>query len=165
MIRPCTQADMEKMYQIVNAAATAYAGVIPADRYHEPYMPWEELAAEMQAMAFFGWEENGALIGFMGIQPVKDVTLIRHAYVLPQYQGRGIGGALLRDLIACTTTTRLLVGTWSAASWAIAFYQRHGFTLLDDKVALLKTYWDIPDRQIDTSVVLGMDIQQVTKAV
>ncbi|MCC7353210.1 MAG: GNAT family N-acetyltransferase [Anaerolineae bacterium] len=163
MIRICTPADTEVMYEIVNTAAKAYAGVIPPDCYHEPYMLLGELQAEMAAMTFFGWDEAGELLGFMGIQPVRDVTLIRHAYVRPEQQGQGIGGALLRDLIGRTRTRRLLVGTWAAAHWAIAFYQRHGFRLLPDKDALLQTYWHIPARQVATSVVLGLDIPKAEK--
>ncbi len=161
MIRLCNDTDAEAMYRVINAAATAYAGVIPSDCYREPYMSWGELKAEMAAMTFYGWEENGELVGIMGIQPVKDVTLIRHAYVRPDYQGLGIGSALLRHLIGRTRTRRLLVGTWAAAHWAIAFYQRHGFRLLPDKDTLLQTYWNIPLRQVATSVVLGLDIPEV----
>lgn len=160
MIRLCNATDAEAMYRIINAAATAYAGVIPSDCYHEPYMSREELEAEMAAMTFYGWEEDGELVGVMGIQPVRDVTLIRHAYVRPDHQDRGIGSALLRHLIGRTQTRRLLVGTWAAAHWAIAFYQRHGFPLLSDKEALLQTYWNIPARQVATSVVLELDIPE-----
>ena len=119
MIRPCTEADLPRTLQIINQAATAYRGVIPDDCYHDPYMPRDELQAESQEMSFFGWEESGELVGVMGYQPLTGppaVTLVRHAYVLPEYQGRGVGGALLRHLVAVTTTRRLLVGTWAAAS-------------------------------------------------
>ncbi len=133
----------------------AYEGVIPPDCYHQPYMPMEELEQEMKHMTFFGWEAQGELVGIMGFQPVKDVTLIRHAYVLPQWQGRGIGSELLNHLRGLVTKRRLLVGTWADAHWAIALYKRHGFSLMPDKDELLKTYWDIPQRQIETSVVLG----------
>ena len=145
------------MVAIVNAAAEAYRGVIPPDRWREPYMPREELDAEITAgVAFSGMEaDDGALVGVMGIQAVRDVDLIRHAYVAPTAQGHGIGGALVDHLMS-TTTRRTLVGTWAAATWAVRFYERHGFALVDDvlKTRLLATYWTIPDRQIETSVVL-----------
>jgi GNAT superfamily N-acetyltransferase len=131
--------------------------VIPPDRWHEPYMDADELDTEIAAgVAFWGYESDGALIGAMGIQPVRDVDLIRHAYVLPASQGRGVGGALMRHLQS-RATRPLLVGTWAAAEWAIRFYQRHGFKLVtsEQKTQLLKRYWNIPDRQIETSVVLA----------
>jgi GNAT superfamily N-acetyltransferase len=124
-------------------------------------MPLEELLAESREMTFFGWEQSGELVGVMGYQPIGQtpaITLIRHAYVLPDGQRRGVGSALLRHLVDLTTTPRLLVGTWAAASWAIAFYQKHGFRLLPDGDLLLRTYWHIPDRQRETSVVLGRDL-------
>jgi GNAT superfamily N-acetyltransferase len=142
---------------IINAAAIAYRGVIPADCWHEPYMSAAELDREISAgVAFWVYEAEGALAGAMGIQPVRDVDLIRHAYVRPGTQRRGVGGALLEHLQALTTR-RVLVGTWAAAGWAIRFYERHGFELVstERKTALLKTYWTIPDRQIETSVVLA----------
>jgi len=161
MIRPCTEADLPRIFQIINQAATAYRGAIPDDCYHEPYMPLEELLAESQEMIFFGWEESGELVGIMGYQPIGQpatVTLIRHAYVLPDRQRAGVGSALLQHLVGLTTTPRLLVGTWAAATWAIAFYERHGFRLLPDGDLLLRTYWHIPDRQRESSVVLGRDM-------
>ncbi|HEY7453524.1 MAG TPA: GNAT family N-acetyltransferase [Thermoleophilaceae bacterium] len=142
---------------IVNAAAEAYRGVIPADRWHEPYMPIEELDAELEAgVAFLGCELDGELVGVMGIQPVQDVVLIRHAYVSPERQRLGIGGALLEHL-ADSEPGPLLVGTWADAHWAIAFYERHGFELLarERSAELLRRYWTIPERQIETSVVLA----------
>jgi len=143
------------MGEIVNAAAVAYRGVIPEDRWHEPYMGTAELEGEIAAgVEFWGYEDDGELIGVMGIQPVKDVTLIRHAYVSPTAQGRGIGGALLAALDE-RGTGQMLVGTWAAASWAIRFYERHGFVAVDDPAALLRRYWSIPERQIETSVVLA----------
>jgi len=157
MIRRCTEADIDRVYLIVNEAARAYRGKIPPDCYHNPYMPLEELKREFARMSFYGWEEDGRLVGIMGIEPVKDVTLIRHAYVLTSYQRRGIASRLLDYLKETVKTPRLLVGTWADATWAIAFYEKHGFTLLPDKDRLLKTYWDIPRRQIETSVVLGME--------
>jgi GNAT superfamily N-acetyltransferase len=161
VIRPCTEADLPRLFQIINQAATAYRGTIPDDCYHEPYMPLEELLAESGEMTFFGWEESGELVGIMGYQPLGQpptVTLIRHAYVLPDRQRAGVGSALLQHLVGLTTTPRLLVGTWADASWAIAFYERHGFRLLPDGDLLLRTYWHIPDRQRETSVVLGREL-------
>lgn len=145
------------MLAIINAAAEAYRGVIPPDRWHEPYMPSDELHAEIAAgVVFSAYEADGALLGVMGAQRVRDVDLIRHAYVLPDGQRRGVGGVLLRHLRQ-ESKRRMLVGTWAAATWAIAFYQRHGFVLVapSAKTTLLKTYWTIPERQIETSVVLA----------
>ena len=140
----------------MNAAAEAYRGVIPADRWHEPYMSAEELDAELAAgVAFWGYELDGELVGVMGIQSVGDVELIRHAYVSPGSQRHGVGSALLERLPR-SPTRPLLVGTWAAADWAIGFYRRHGFELVspERKAELLRAYWTIPDRQIETSVVL-----------
>jgi GNAT superfamily N-acetyltransferase len=156
MIRRCTDADVPEIDAIVNDAATAYRGVIPADCWHEPYMDRAHLLAEIAAgVEFWGWDEGGSLAGVMGLQKVRDATLIRHAYVRTSHQGRGIGGALLTKL-AAGTTGPLLVGTWAAAEWAIRFYERHGFRLVspEEKDHLLQTYWSIPARQRDTSVVL-----------
>jgi GNAT superfamily N-acetyltransferase len=158
VIRQCRQNDAERIYYIINEAARAYEGVIPADRYHQPYMPMDELEREMKRVTFIGWEANGELIGVMGLEPIKGVTLIRHAYVLPGWQQAGIGSRLLNHLKTLVTTPRLLVGTWADAYWALDFYGKHGFVLEPDKDRLLETYWDIPRRQIDTSVVLGIDI-------
>ena len=160
MIRKCQQGDIDRIYFIINEAAQAYEGAIPADRYHQPYMPMDELKREMKRITFFGWETNGELVGVTGFETVKDATLIRHAYVLPQWQKQGIGTNLLNHLKGLVTTSRLLVGTWADAQWAIVFYQKHGFNLLPDKDELLKTYWDIPQRQIETSVVLGIEARQ-----
>jgi GNAT superfamily N-acetyltransferase len=156
-IRRCRDDERAAILAIVNAAAEAYRGVIPADRWHEPYMPAAELDAEIAAgVAFWGYEADGALLGIMGIQPVRDVDLIRHAYVVPAAQRRGVGGALIDHLMR-SATRRVLVGTWAAAGWAIAFYRRHGFQQVspETKTRLLQTYWTIPDRQIETSVVLA----------
>jgi len=156
MIRPCTDADIPVIETIVNEAAEAYRQVIPPDCWHEPYMPSQELLAEIaDGVKFWGWEDSGALIGVMGIQKVADATLIRHAYVRPVGQSRGIGGALLAALVS-QSNGQLLVGTWAAAEWAIRFYQRHGFRLVssEEKDRLLNTYWKISPRQRDTSVVL-----------
>jgi GNAT superfamily N-acetyltransferase len=122
-------------------------------------MPADELKREMKQMTFFGWEAHGELVAVMGFQPVRDVTLIRHAYVLPEYQRQGIGDKLLSYLRNLVATSRLLVGTWADASWAIAFYEKRGFSLMPDKDGLLKTYWNISRRQIETSVVLGIEMQ------
>ena len=159
VIRPCRNDEREAILAIVNAAAEAYRGVIPADRWHDPYMGRDELDAEIAAgVAFWGYEADVALTGVMGIQPVGDVELIRHAYVLPGQQGRGVGTALLRHLRGLSGGP-MLVGTWAAAEWAIRFYERNGFVLVsqEEKAALLRRYWTIPDRQIETSVVLVAD--------
>jgi GNAT superfamily N-acetyltransferase len=156
-IRLCRDDEREAMLAIVNTAAEAYRGVIPADRWHEPYMPREELDAEIAAgVEFWGYEDGDGLVGVMGIQPVRDVDLIRHAYVAPRSQRGGIGGALLERLMDGRTRP-VLVGTWAAAQWAIAFYERHGFEYVgrERTAALLKDYWTISERQIDTSVVLA----------
>ena len=158
MIRKCQPSDIARMYFIINEAAKAYDGAIPPDCYHQPYMPADELNREMNQMTFFGWEAHGELVAVMGFQPVRDVTLIRHAYVLPEYQRQGIGDKLLSYLRNLVATSRLLVGTWADASWAIAFYEKRGFSLMPDKDGLLKTYWNISRRQIETSVVLGIEM-------
>jgi GNAT superfamily N-acetyltransferase len=156
-IRACRDHDRAAICQIVNAAAEAYRGVIPADRWHEPYMPLQELDGQIAAgVVFWGYEDGGALLGIMGMQPIGEFDLIRHAYVSPAHQGRGIGGALL-DHLAGATERRMLVGTWAAAEWAVRFYQRHGFELVspERKTTLLRSHWDIPERQVETSVVLA----------
>ena len=160
MIRKCQPSDTERIYFIINEAAKAYEGFIPPDRYHQPYMPMDELQREIKRMTFIGWEVDGELVGLMGMEPIKDVTLIRHAYILPDYQQQGIGTKLLKHIEGMVTTSRLLVGTWADAHWAIDFYQKHGFMLLPDKDELLGNYWDIPKRQVETSVVLGIDIEK-----
>ncbi|MGD0745579.1 MAG: GNAT family N-acetyltransferase [Verrucomicrobiota bacterium] len=156
MIRPCTDSDVSDILAIVNDASRVYRGVIPADCWREPYMALKELKEEIAAgVRFWGYERNGQLVGVMGMQPVKDVTLIRHAYVRNEMRSQGIGGKLLAHLLG-QINGKILVGTWNAAGWAITFYQRHGFQMVSDeeKNRLLKTYWHIPDRQIETSVVL-----------
>jgi GNAT superfamily N-acetyltransferase len=156
-IRPCRDDDRGPILDIVNAAAEAYRGVIPDDRWHEPYMDLPELDREIAGgVAFWGFEEDGELIGVMGIQPVGDVDLIRHAYVLPARQGLGVGRALLEHLRRLTDR-RILIGTWAAADGAVRFYRRNGFELVSPQrtAALLRTYWTIPDRQIELSVVLA----------
>ncbi len=159
MIRHCKPSDKHTIYTIVNEAAKAYENVIPADRYHQPYMSMPELAQEMKRVTFFGWADERKLVGIMGIEPVRDVTLIRHAYVLPEHQKQGIGGKLLEYLKDKVSTSQLLVGTWADAYWAVELYQKHGFTLMSNKDELLHTYWDIPERQVETSVVLGIAIK------
>lgn len=155
-IRACDRDDFQEILEIVNAAAEAYRGVIPEDRWSEPYMTSRGLAGEIaDGVRFRGWEEGGRLLGVMGIQAAGDVTLIRHAYVRPDAQGRGVGSALLRHLVEASEGP-CLVGTWAAATWAVRFYEGHGFRLVDgdEKDALLRRYWSIPERQVDTSVVL-----------
>jgi len=157
LIRPCREDEGGAILEIVNAGAEAYRGVIPDDCWHEPYMSSRELDAEIAAgVRFWAYELGATVLGVMGVQPKSDVDLIRHAYVRPGNQRRGIGGALLRHLQRMTGR-RLLVGTWAAAEWAIDFYRRHGFELvtLQRKDELLRMYWDIGDRQIETSVVLA----------
>lgn len=156
MIRRCTDADVPAIDAIINEAATAYRGIIPADCWREPYMERSHLLAEIAAgVDFWGWDDAGRLVGVMGLQKVRDVTLIRHAYVRPSHQGRGVGGALLTQL-AAETDGPLLVGTWASAEWAIRFYERHGFRLVatEEKDRLLTSYWNISWRQQQTSVVL-----------
>jgi GNAT superfamily N-acetyltransferase len=157
MIRRCTDADVATVDAIINEAATAYRGIIPADCWREPYMERSHLLEEIAAgVEFWGWDEEGVLVGVMGLQRVHEVTLIRHAYVRPSHQGRGIGGALLTEL-AGQTDGSLLVGTWASAKWAIRFYERHGFRLvtIEEKDRLLNSYWNISSRQRQTSVVLA----------
>ncbi|MBN2022397.1 MAG: GNAT family N-acetyltransferase [Pirellulales bacterium] len=158
MIHPCNDDDFDAILAIVNEAAGAYRDVIPADRWHEPYMPRDELRREIDAgVAFWGWEErDGQLVGVMGIQDVDDVTLIRHAYVRPGRQSQGVGGRLLAHLRTLADKP-LLVGTWADAVWAIGFYEKHGFRLVtpEQKDRLLRRYWSIPERQVETSVVLA----------
>jgi GNAT superfamily N-acetyltransferase len=157
-IRPCRDDERRAILMIVNAAAEAYRGVIPEDRWHEPYMPAEELDEEIAAgVEFWGYDDGGELLGIMGIQDVGDFDLIRHAYVAPETQGRGVGSALLERLVA-SAERPLLVGTWAAAEWAIRFYERHGFEIVspERKTELLRTYWSIPERQVESSVVLEL---------
>jgi GNAT superfamily N-acetyltransferase len=157
MIRRCEMADFDLIYEIVNDGALAYKGAIPKDRWREPYMSKEALQHAIDdGVAFWGYEENGSLAGVMGLQPVQDVTLIRHAYVRTARQRRGIGAHLLSHLRKLTPGP-LLIGTWTDAAWAIRFYEKHGFRIVpeEQKDRLLKRYWGIPERQIETSVVLA----------
>ena len=147
------------MLSIINAAAQAYRGVIPEDRWKDPYMSRAELSKEIDSgVVFWGYQVDEELIGVMGIQGVADVTLIRHAYIRPGSQRRGIGGLLLAHL-RCQTNRPVLIGTWASAAWATRFYQKHGFRLVPqkEKGRLLRTYWSISERQVETSVVLADD--------
>jgi len=157
MIRRCVEADIDIMYEIVNDAAGAYEGVIPADRWRRPYMTKDELRNEIDdGIRFWVYEDGERLIGIMGIQDVDDVTLIRHAYVRTAERRRGIGSALLKALVI-QTKRPVLVGTWADARWAVDFYEKHGFKLVseDEKNRLLNAYWKIHARQVETSVVLA----------
>jgi len=157
VIRQCTEKDFESIYEIINDAAEAYRGVIPADRWEDPYMSRQQLQQQIsQGVMFWGYEESGTLLAVMGIQHIQDVTLIRHAYVRTSRRNKGIGGALLTYLRG-QTSRPVLIGTWADAIWAICFYEKHGFYLVStqEKDRLLKKYWSIPERQIETSVVLA----------
>jgi GNAT superfamily N-acetyltransferase len=157
MIRRCDDGDFELIWAIINDGARAYKGIIPEDRWTEPYMSKNELRHEIDdGVAFWGYEESGKLVGVMGIQPVQDVTLIRHAYVASSSQKRGIGAHLLSHLRKLTPGP-VLIGTWSDAAWAIRFYEKHGFRIVrpQQKDRLLRRYWTVPERQIETSVVLA----------
>jgi GNAT superfamily N-acetyltransferase len=156
MIRRCENRDFDQLWTIINDGAEAYKGIIPEDRWREPYMSRQELQHEIEdGVAFWGFEEHGELAGVMGLQQVRDVTLIRHAYVRTSSQKKGIGAQLLSHLQELTQDP-VLIGTWADAQWAIRFYQRHGFQMVtpEMKNRLLKQYWDIPERQVETSVVL-----------
>jgi GNAT superfamily N-acetyltransferase len=160
MIRRCGEEDFEAIHGIINDAARAYEGVIPADSWKQPYMAEDELRHEIaQGIAFWGYQEEGPLEGVMGIQPVDDVTLIRHAYVRTECQGKGIGGKLL-DHLRAQAGSPLLIGTWADAVWAVRFYERRGFRLVTaaEKERLLRRYWSIPERQIEPSVVLADEL-------
>jgi N-acetylglutamate synthase-like GNAT family acetyltransferase len=157
MIRPCDDRDFELIWAIINDGARAYKGVIPEDRWTEPYMSRKELQHEIdEGVVFWGYEETGTLAGVMGLQQVQDVTLIRHAYVRTSGQKRGIGGHLLSHLRA-PANGPVLIGTWADAVWAIRFYEKHGFQIVhpEEKARLLRQYWTVPERQIETSVVLA----------
>ena len=154
--------DSKTILHVVNDAAMAYTGVIPADRWKNPYMSTEELKQEIEnGVNFYGWMENNVPVAVMGIQRLNGVTLIRHAYVLTNRQRRGIGTTLLKHLVKMAQTSNVLVGTWEAAHWAIRFYEKHGFKLVpkEEKDALLRKYWKIPERQIETSIVLELKKQ------
>jgi len=162
MIRKLTSSDSQAILTLVNDAAIAYKGKIPSDRWKEPYMTEQELKEEIRrGVQFYGLIANNVLIAVMGIQPLNDVTLIRHAYVLTSYQRKGYGEKLFKHLLALAETSKVYVGTWEAATWAISFYQRNGFKLVpaEEKNKLLKKYWSIPERQVETSVVLELQRQ------
>jgi GNAT superfamily N-acetyltransferase len=157
MIRAAHEVDFQAILSIINAAAEVYRGIIPPDLWKEPYMPTHELAHEIATgIRFQVFVETGIVKGVMGVQEVKDMTLIRHAYVDPSAQGQGIGAALLKNCRGLAVGP-LLIGTWAAADWAIKFYQKNGFQVASraEKEHLLRTYWTIPERQIETSVVLA----------
>lgn len=157
IIRRCESAELDEVCRVVNDAAEAYRGTIPSDRWHDPYMSREELQGEVDAgVVFWGTFENELLLGVMGLQQVADVALIRHAYTRTASQGRGVGTALL-ECLSNQADRPMLVGTWRAATWAIRFYERHGFRLVTDqqKDVLLRRYWSIPERQVEESVVLA----------
>lgn len=157
MIRICEEGDVPAIHGIINDAAAAYKGVIPSDRWHEPYMPMDELRGQISdGVVFYGYEVDGVLAGVMGVQDKGEVSLIRHAYVMTVHRKRGIGSALLKHLEGVTDAP-ILIGTWSDAFWAIDFYRKNGYTALDrkDTERLLKKYWRIPARQVETSVVLA----------
>lgn len=157
MIVPAKRSDFNVIHEIINDAASAYKGVIPADRWHEPYMPEVELQRQIvEGVEFWCYVEDDKVIGVMGIQDRLDVTLIRHAYVRTSARNKGIGGKLLQHL-STLTKKPILIGTWAAATWAIDFYVKHGFSVVpnDDIAPLLRKYWNIPARQVDTSVVLA----------
>ncbi len=153
----CTEQDFDEIHAVINDAAGAYKGIIPTDRWHDPYMPRDELHQQIQAgVVFWAERHDGQIIGVMGVQDLGEVTLIRHAYVRTAHRGQGIGSRLLAFL-KTQIDHPALVGTWSAATWAVGFYQKHGFRLVshDEKERLLRRYWQIPERQVETSVVLA----------
>jgi len=159
MIKKITDQDFRKILEVINQAAIVYKGKIPVDCWKEPYMHAPELKEDLNSkVQFYGYFENDRLIAVMAIQPVKDVTLIRHAYTIPSRQRQGKGESLLNYLLNLARTQRILVGTWESAPWAIKFYQKHGFQLLsrEETNNLLKRYWNIPNRQVETSVVLEL---------
>ena len=156
MIRQFEPTDFESIYEIINDSAQAYKGVIPPDRWHDPYMTRQELTEQIaDNVQFWCYIDEGIITGIMGIQLKGDVTLIRHAYVRSQRRNSGVGGQLLSYLCQLSTTP-ILIGTWADADWAIKFYQKHGFKCLigEEKDNLLRKYWNIPQRQVETSVVL-----------
>lgn len=157
MIRQCSISDLNTIFEIINDASKAYKGVIPKDRWKEPYMAFEELVSEIEdGVVFWGFEKDGQILGVMGIQNKDEVTLIRHSYVRTKAQKRGIGTDLLKYLEQMTKKP-ILIGTWATSLWAISFYQKNGYTLVseEEKNRLLNNYWSIPERQVETSVVLA----------
>ena len=157
MIRVCQQKDIDIIFAVINDSARAYKGHIPEDRYHEPYMPKDQLLAEIaDGVVFYGYEDDGQLVAVMGLQDKGPVILIRHAYTRSEKRGRGIGSSLLAHLLEMAAKP-VLIGTWRDAEWAIRFYEKHGFKLVskEEKERLLREYWSIPERQVETSVVLA----------
>ena len=157
MIRLCQEQDIDAVYEIINDSARAYKGHIPDDRYHEPYMPMDQLLSEIaDGVVFYGFEDGARLVAVMGFQDKGPVTLIRHAYTRTEERGRGIGSRLLAHLLGMIAEP-VLIGTWRDAGWAIKFYEKHGFRLVseEEKEMLLRNYWSIPERQVETSVVLA----------
>jgi GNAT superfamily N-acetyltransferase len=162
MIHKIADADFEKVLAIINEAAVVYKGKIPDNCWKDPYMSAQELLEEFKSgVQFYGYIDKGVIVAVMGIQPVQEVTLIRHAYTIPSQQRRGIGKILLKELLSLARTKRVLVGTWEAATWAIKFYKNHGFKLLSRKEtnSMLRKYWNIPERQVEASVVLELKRQ------
>jgi GNAT superfamily N-acetyltransferase len=162
VIRLCQQHEIDTIYEIINDSARAYKGHIPEDRYHEPYMPMDQLLIEIaDGVAFYGFEDNGQLVAVMGFQDKGSVILIRHAYTRTEERGKGIGSRLLAHLLVMAVKP-VLIGTWRDASWAIRFYEKHGFRLVseEEKERLLREYWSIPERQIESSVVLADERNQ-----
>jgi N-acetylglutamate synthase-like GNAT family acetyltransferase len=156
-VRLCRPDELGVIAEIINDAAQAYRGVIPSDCWHEPYMPLAELKEQVdEGVVFWGIDHDGQLAGVMGTQPVQDVILIRHAYVRTIFRNRGIGGQLLTHLHALAPGP-VLIGAWAAATWAVAFYERYGYrkVITSEKDRLLRKYWSISDRQVETSVVLA----------
>ena len=167
MLRKCKESDFNTISEIINDAAQAYKGIIPEDRWNEPYMPFEELRKEIEnGVVFWGLEHDGQLLGVMGIQDKGEVALIRHAYVRPRDQKMGIGTKLLWHLESVTDKP-ILIGTWAAVSWAIAFYERNSYTLVseEEKNHLLRKYWSIPERQVEASVVLANQTWNTVKKI
>ena len=159
MIEKCETEDFNTIHEIINDGAQAYRGVIPEDRWHDPYMPEQELRKQIaEGVEFWKYTEDGKITGVMGIQFKNEVTLIRHAYVRTVERSKGIGSKLLQHLSSLTSTP-VLIGTWANAKWAIAFYKKHGFRQVskEEKDKLLVRYWSIPERQVETSVVLASD--------
>jgi N-acetylglutamate synthase-like GNAT family acetyltransferase len=157
LIRNAVSADIPQVYEVINDAAIAYKGIIAADRWHDPYMPLEELQAQIaDGVKFSCYVDSENIIGVMGIQDKGEVNLIRHAYVKSQQRKSGIGTQLLQQLIG-TSNKPILIGTWTAATWAISFYEKHGFNVVSpqEKEILLRKFWSIPQRQIEESVVLA----------
>jgi GNAT superfamily N-acetyltransferase len=153
--------DPDEIFGVVDDGSRRYKGVIPDDCYHKPYMPMDELLEEMKRLRFYGFRKDLKLLGVMAKEPIKDTTLIRHAYVSMEHQGKGIGSKLLAFIEKQVDTEWLLVGTWKAVTWAIDFYKKHGYTFMNNKDDLLRKYWDISDRQIETSIVLGKKMKKI----